>query len=178
LKIYLTKFFKAREKDLKWARIKDTIFFKIPVFGSLNQKNALYRWTATLAGGVSSGVPLSRAIEIAARTSGSVWHKAVAPKIDESLRSGRGLALSLADHKDLYPGNLRSMIATGEQTGEIAQMLDNVSNVIDSDIDAIVAGLSAKIEVMLLIVMGTVVGGMVLVLYLPIIQLATIQAGQ
>lgn len=176
-KFMIQRFFKQRENDIKWARIQDKILFKIPVFGALNEKNALFRWTATLAGGVSSGVPLSRAIDIASRTSGSVWHKAVAPKIDESLRSGRGLAVSLNDYRELYPGSLRSMVATGEQTGEIAKMLDNVAAIIDNDIDAVVAGLSAKIEVMLLVVMGTIVGGMVLVLYLPIIQLATIQQG-
>lgn len=176
-KSYITKFFKDRESEVKWARIKDLIMFKIPVFGVLNQKNALYRWTATLAGGVSSGVPLSRAIEIASRTSGSSWHKAVAPKIDESLRAGRGLSTSLSDFRELYPGNLRSMVSTGEQTGEIATMLDNFSQVIDNDIDAVVAGLSAKIEVLLLIVMGVIVGGMVMVLYLPIINLAQVQGG-
>ena len=171
------KFLRDREDNIKWASVKDKLSFKLPVFGVLNQYNALYRWTATLAGGIHSGVPLSKAIDIAARTSGSVWHKAVSKELDASLRSGRGLAVSLGDYRDLYPGNLRSMVATGEQTGEIATMLDNVAAVIDSDIDAVVAGLSAKIEVALLVIMGVVVGGMVLVLYLPIIQLATIQSG-
>ena len=174
---FANKFLKDREEQIRWAAVRDKIMFKLPVFGVLNQYNALYRWTATLAGGIHSGVPLSKAIEIAARTSGSVWHKAVAKELDASLRSGRGLGVSLGDFRELYPGNLRSMVATGEQTGEIAVMLDNVAAVIDSDIDAVVAGLSAKIEVALLVIMGVVVGGMVLVLYLPIIQLATIQSG-
>jgi len=173
----LNKFFKDREDIVKYAKMRDQIMFRLPVFGELNQKNALFRWTATLSGGISSGVPLSRAIQIAARTSGSVWHKAVAPKLDESLRAGRGLATSLGDYRDLYPGNLRSMVSTGEQTGEIGLMLDNLATIIDNDIDSVVAGLSAKIEVMLLVVMGVVVGGLVLILYLPIIQLASAQSG-
>ena len=166
------RYIESRSDELKYASLMDKILFRMPVFGQLNEKNALYRWSATLAGGVSSGVPLGRALEIAAKTTGSKWHKFVSSKIEEGLRSGKTLSNSLGEYKDLYPGNLRAMVATGEQTGELGSMLDSVAQVIDNEIDTIVSGLAAKIEVALLLVMGVVVGGMVLILYLPIINLA------
>ena len=95
------------------------------------------------------------------------------PSFVQGLRSGRALSAQLADHEDLFPPNIRTMIATGEDTGDIETMLDSVSESLSEDVDAIVAGLSAKIEVALLLVMGAVVGGLLVILYLPILQLAT-----
>jgi type II secretory pathway component PulF len=93
------------------------------------------------------------------------------------LRNGLPLSEALNAHKELYPPNLRTMVATGEQAGELFTMVDNIAQAIDGEIDTIIAGLAAKIEVALLVGMGVIVGGLLVVLYLPILQLS-VKAGE
>jgi type IV pilus assembly protein PilC len=90
---------------------------------------------------------------------------------------GRPLSEALADHSDLYPPSVRAMIATGEVTGNLGTMFDNIARTTQTEVDAQIAGLAAKVEVMLLVVMGLVVGGLLVALYLPIINLATAASG-
>ena len=146
--------------------------FKSPLFGRIWQLNALYRWATTLAGALSSGVPMTSALELAGGTSGSNWHLVVARELQAVIRSGKPLSEGLAMESELYPPSLRAMVATGEQTGDLATMMESVATAIDAETDALVAGLAAKIEVTLLIAMAVVVGGLLMVLYLPILNLA------
>lgn len=148
------------------------IAFKVPLMGKLNHKNALFRWASTLGGALEAGVQTTQAIELAAAASGSKWMEALVPEFVEAVRSGRPLSWSTANHPKLFPSNIVTMLATGEETGEVDSMLMTVSKTLDEDIDSLVAGLSAKIEVALLLVLGVVVGGLLLVLYLPILNLA------
>lgn len=168
------KFWLKKTEDDPEIGIKlDRIRFRLPIFGALAMKNVLYRWSSTLAGGIESGVQLSSALELSAKTSGSRWQMAILPDLQEAVQSGKPLSEGLALHKDLFPPNLRAMVATGETAGDLPNMLESVASSIDSEIDALIAGLSAKIEVALLLVMGVVVGALLAVLYLPILNLAT-----
>lgn len=150
----------------------DRVRFRMPIFGKLNHKSALYRWSSTLSGAYQAGVQAYEAIELAARASGSLWMIAIAPDLAQAVREGRPLTSELKLHPDLFPANVRTMVATGEETGDIPEMLASVATSLDSDVDRIVATLSSKIEVALLLVLGTVVGGLLAVLYLPILNLA------
>jgi len=151
----------------------DRIKFRAPVLGKLAALQAMQRWASTLAGGLASGVALTRALELAADATGSVWHRNVAPLLVERVRTGRTISSEMLEHTDLYPPSVRTMVATGEATGEVDTMLDSVSASLESDIDALVAGLSAKIEIAMLIVLGVVVGLLLVALYLPVLGLAT-----
>jgi len=150
----------------------DMIKFRMPVMGNLIRLNALFQWSATLSGALASGVSMSRALSLAADASGSRWHQQVAQELTDGVMAGRPLSEVMKEHKDLYPGNVRSMIATGEESGDLAPMLDNVSYTTENEIDAATATLSAKVEVLLLMVMGVIVGGILVALYLPVLQLA------
>lgn len=149
------------------------IMFKMPVFGKLNHKNALFRWASTLSGALTAGVQMGRALEMAASSSGSKWIESITPELVEAVRSGRPIGKVMQDHPDVFPVNIRTMVVTGEDTGELDTMLASVSQTLDEEVDGIIEGLSAKIEVVLLLVLGVVVGGLLLILYLPILQLAT-----
>lgn len=151
----------------------DRIKFRVPVMGKLNALQAMQRWAVTLAGALASGVPITRSLELSAAASGSQWHKNIVPQMVERVRTGRTISSAMVEHKDLYPPSVRTMLSTGEATGEMDTMLQSVSDSLESDIDAQVAGLAAKIEVVLLVVLGVVVGGLLIVLYLPILNLAT-----
>lgn len=152
----------------------DRIRFRLPIFGKLNALQSMQRWAITLAGGLASGVAITRALELAAAAAGSMWHRNIVPALVERVRTGRTISSELVNHKDLYPPSVRTMIATGEDTGELDTMLGSVAESLESDIDAQVSSLSAKIEVGLLVILGVVVGSLLVVLYLPILNLTNV----
>lgn len=167
------RWLRATKDDLDVGERLDRIKFRMPVFGQLNKKTSLWRWASTLAGALSAGVQTYIALDLAARASGSRWITKTNIDLTDAVRSGRQLSSEMSKHSDLFPPNIRSMISTGEQSGEIDEMLDSVAIALDDEIDAIIAGLSARIEVVLLMVMGVVVGGLLAVLYMPILGLTT-----
>lgn len=166
-------FRKKTKKNLEIGRKMDRILFRLPLVGALAHKQTLQRWATTLSGALASGVPITRAIDLAAMAAGSRWHQWLAPSLKDAVRTGRSMSSEISKVPELYPPNVRTMMSTGEDTGELDSMLDSVAEALDSDIDSIVAGLSAKVEVALLLVLGGVVGGLLLVLYMPILNLAT-----
>jgi type II secretory pathway component PulF len=166
-------FVNANRQEPRIARYIDLFRYKLPVFGQINRLAILYRWTSTLSGAVSAGVALAPSLELAATTSGSDWHRAILSDMQGSVRAGKPLSEVITMYPELFPASVRSMVATGEQTGDLSTMLDAAAAAIDSEIDALTSGLAAKVEVLLLVVMGVVVGGLLVVLYLPILRLAT-----
>lgn len=168
------KWKKANEENLEIMMKLEKLKFKMPIFGKLNKKIALYQWASTLSGALSAGLQQHPALDLAGRSSGSAWHRNVSKDLSEQVQRGRALSDALMDHSELYPPNVRAMVATGEAAGELPAMLENVARTIDIEIDGVIAGLSAKIEVALLIVLGVVVGGILAVLYLPILQLSAV----
>ena len=163
--------------NIDLARKIDTLRFKVPIFGGITRRNALFQWASTMAGALSSGVPLTQALALAGATAGSRWYLLSARELDVAVRAGKPLSEALAMFPGLFSPSTRAMVATGETTGDLATMFANIASTTDSEIDSLVAGLSAKVEVALLIVMAVVVGGLLVALYLPIIQLATTVGG-
>jgi len=139
--------------------------------GKLLKYNMTYRWSATMAGAMSAGLQAQDALGLAGRTAGSPWMKLVTIGLQDAIRSGRTLSSELAKHPDLFSAQLRAMAATGEEAGEQAEMFENVAFTLSDEIEAMIATLGAKIEVLLLMVMGAVVGGLLVVLYMPILNL-------
>lgn len=166
------RFLRTDTEELARARVVDLVRFRLPVVGSLTRLTALHQWASTLSGSLASGVPMSRALELSGRASGSVWHRAAAARLQETVASGIPLSEGMAEMKDLYPGAIRSMTSTGEEAGSLPVMLSNAAKTIESEIDMIISGLAAKVEVVLLVVMGVVVGGILVALYMPILNLA------
>lgn len=166
--------FLRRTKDnLELGKKLDKFRFKLPIFGRLSKKLALYRWTSTMAGALDSGVHMSRVLDLSAQSSGSRWIRLITPDLQESVQSGAKLSDEMQEHSEIFTPTLRNMASTGEEAGELPQMLDSAAETIDDEIDMIVSSVGAKIEVGLLVVMGGVVGAMLVALYLPILQLTT-----
>jgi type II secretory pathway component PulF len=163
----------VNKDNAKVVKKIDSIMFRLPLFGAISMRGAQFRWSSTMAGALTSGVPIASALLLAAGTTGSRWYAMVAKDLMASVRAGKPLSEGLAFEPILYPASIRAMVATGEQTGDLATMMDSVANAVDSETDALIAGLAAKIEVALLLTMGIVVGGLLLVLYLPILNLAS-----
>ncbi|HDI83287.1 MAG TPA: type II secretion system F family protein [candidate division WOR-3 bacterium] len=151
----------------------DAFLLKVPIFGDLIKKQALTRFSRTLATLLSSGVNILDALEITAKTSGNrVIEKAIL-RARASIAQGESIATPLAKEKGLFPPMVVQMITIGEQTGGLDEMLNKVADFYDSEVDQAVENLMAAIEPIVIVVLGVVVGGMLMAMYLPIFKLAT-----
>jgi len=149
----------------------DGVKLKLPVFGMLLRKVAVSRFTRTLATLTRSGVAILQALEIAERTSGNeVFAKAIRDAA-ESVRNGETLADPLSRNGQ-FPPMVTRMIGVGEKTGALEVMLEKIADFYDSEVKALVDGMTSMIEPILLVVMGVVVGGIIIALFMPILNLA------
>ena len=148
----------------------DSAFLKTPVFGPLFQKVAVGRFARTFATMLKSGVAILQSLDIVAATSGNAVLERVVEDAKQGVRQGQMLAEPLAKH-EIFPPMVVRMIATGEKSGALEVLLEKVAEFYDEQVDAGVESLTAMIEPIMLGVMGVVVGGIVLSIFLPILEL-------
>src|SRR3989449_825823 len=148
----------------------DTLLLKTPVLGDVLRKAAVSRFTRTLGTLISSGVSILDGLEITARTAGNmVIHNAVMES-RASIAGGETIAAPLAKSK-VFPPMVISMIAVGEQTGGLDEMLTKIADFYDDEVDAAVSALLSLLEPIMIVVLGVIVGGMVIAMYLPIFDM-------
>lgn len=151
----------------------DQIKLRLPIFGDLIRKVSISRFTRTLSTLIKSGVPILEALEIVEKTAGNeVFAKAIRNSSD-GVRSGNPLSEPLAQ-SGAFPPMVTRMIAVGEKTGELENMLKKISDFYDSEVKAKVEALTSLIEPILIGIMGLVVGSIIIALFLPIFQLSTL----
>jgi type IV pilus assembly protein PilC len=160
-----------KDKDAV-RRIAHPLILKIPVFGPLFGKVAIARFARNLANMTAAGVPLLRALSIVGQSSGNWVLEQVASRLAESVRTGASLAAPLAEEK-IFPAMVVQMISVGEESGSIDTMLARVADFYETEIDATAEALTSLIEPMLITVLGVVIGGMVVALYMPIFSLSS-----
>jgi type IV pilus assembly protein PilC len=165
-------FLRTHRTDPKVGEIVDKVRFHLPISGALTHKLVLYRWTSTLAGALSSNVQTTDALSLAATAAGSRWLRVITLELERGIQSGRPLSEMMMQYTDMFPADVRTMVSTGEEAGETAIMLQSSATALSDEIDAAVSGLSARIEVALLLFMGVTVGSMLVALYLPILHLS------
>jgi type IV pilus assembly protein PilC len=153
-----------RDKD--FALRFDRLRLRLPVFGSLLTKLAISRWARNLAALISVGVPLLQALEIVGGTSGSGVVSAAMEDVRDGVRSGQQMSTLLAK-QPLFPGMVVQMLEVGEETGQVVNMLDKVSDYYDREVETATESLAAALEPVMVVVMGIVIGLMVICLYLP-----------
>jgi type IV pilus assembly protein PilC len=148
----------------------DTFMLKLPVIGDVIRKSAVSRFTRTLGTLISSGVSILDGLEITARTAGNmVIHNAVMES-RASIAGGETIAAPLQKSK-VFPPMVISMIAVGEQTGGLDEMLTKIADFYDDEVDAAVSALLSLLEPIMIVVLGVIVGGMVVAMYLPIFDM-------
>ena len=148
----------------------DRLLLHFPVLGDVLRKSAVSRFTRTLGTLISSGVSILDGLEITARTAGNmVIHNAVMES-RSSIAGGETIAQPLAKSK-VFPPMVISMIAVGEQTGNLDEMLSKIADFYDDEVDAAVSTLLSLMEPVMIVVLGVVVGGMVVAMYLPIFDM-------
>jgi type IV pilus assembly protein PilC len=162
-----------------WARVKnsdrvrqvvDPWMLRLPVFGPLLGKIALARVTRNLATMLRAGVPILTSLNIVGATSGNFVVQRALARVEESVRHGRSIAGPLAD-EPIFPSMVTQMIAVGEDSGSLEQMLTKVSTFYDQEIESTTSQLTSLIEPLMIAVIGVVVGAMIVALYLPIFSI-------
>jgi len=145
----------------------DPIKLKVPIFGSLFRKVAVARFTRNFGTMVRSGVPILQALETVGETSGNMVVENAAKAVRDSVRSGQSLAAPLRDHP-VFPPMVVQMIAVGEDTGALDDMLYKISEFYDQEVEATAEQLTSLIEPLMIAVLGAVIGSMIVALYMPI----------
>ncbi len=151
----------------------DTQRIKLPIFGSIAHKICLSRFTRTLASLVRSGVPILEVLQIVSQTvDNTVLEKAI-KQASSDIERGEGISQALQKHP-VFPSMIIRMLTAGEQTGNIDTMLERVSDFLDDEIETTLSGLMSLLEPILIVILGIIVGGMVICMYLPIFNLGNI----
>jgi type IV pilus assembly protein PilC len=148
----------------------DPIKLKIPVFGELNKKVAVARLTRNLATMMGAGVPILKSLTIVGSTSGNWVIEQALVKVADSVRQGQSIAAPLAQEK-IFPNMVTQMIAVGEDSGALEVMLHKVSDFYDQEVEAMTEQLTALIEPLMIAVIGVLIGGMIVALYMPIFDI-------
>jgi type IV pilus assembly protein PilC len=148
-------------------RVVDPWKLKVPVFGMLFQKVAIARFARNLGTMIRSGVPILQALDIVADTTGNWTITAAVRDVQESVRQGESLTQPLSQH-DVFPSMVVQMMAVGEDTGALDQMLAKIAEFYDQEVEATTEALTALIEPIMIAVLGGLVGAMIVCLYLPI----------
>jgi type IV pilus assembly protein PilC len=161
-----------------WSRIKhrpdvrervDPLKLKMPIFGDLFRKIAISRLTRNLGTMLAAGVPILQSLDIVAETSGNAVVGRAIRAVQDSVRQGEALAKPLADHP-VFPPMVVQMMAVGEDTGALDQMLAKISDFYDQEVEATTESLTALIEPLMIAFLGGIVGSMIVALYMPIFK--------
>jgi len=157
-------------------RRMDGFLLRAPIVGDILRKAAIARFTRTLGTMVSSGVPILDGLEVTARTAGNKVIEEAVLATKASIREGETIADPLRA-SGVFPPMVVQMISVGEETGALDSMLDKIANFYDEEVNAAVETLTSIIEPVMIVVMGVIVGGMVVSMYLPMFKLVNVVAG-
>ena len=151
-------------------KVVDPLRLKMPVFGELLKKVAVARLTRNLATMMGAGVPILRSLEIVGSTSGNWVIEQALVKVGDSVRQGKTIAEPLAQ-ESVFPSMVTQMISVGEDSGALETMLHKVSDFYDQEVESMTEQLTALIEPIMIAVIGVLVGGMIVALYMPIFDI-------
>lgn len=161
----------AIEKSPKFKFFWDGLMLKLPLFGDLQRKSAVARFCRTLGTLLSSGVPILDALTVTAKTSGNVVLEAGIFRTVEAISGGQSIAEPLKA-TGVFPPMVIQMIAVGERTGGLSDMLTRVSDFYDTEVEAAVEALTGMLEPLVIVVLGGVIGAVLIAMYLPMFEMA------
>jgi type IV pilus assembly protein PilC len=163
-------FLEAWKRSLAVQIFMDRLSLKMPVFGSLLRKAAIARWTRTLSTMFAAGVPLVEALDSVGGASGNYVYLQATIKIKNEVSTGTSLTVAM-QNAEVFPSMVIQMCSIGEETGALDAMLGKVADFFEAEVDDAVDALSSLMEPIIMVVLGTLIGGMVVAMYLPIFKL-------
>ena len=166
-------FFQAWKRSEKMQRFMDKWLLRLPIFGPLMEKSCVARWTRTLSTMFAAGVPLVEALDSVGGASGNAVFAVATEKIQQEVSTGTSLTVAMAD-ANVFPSMVIQMCAIGEESGSIDHMLGKAADFYEAEVDEAVAGLSSLMEPIIIVFLGTIIGGIVVSMYLPIFKLGQV----
>jgi type IV pilus assembly protein PilC len=166
-------FMQAWKRSEKMQKFMDRFLLKMPIFGALIDKSCVARWTRTLATMFAAGVPLVEALDSVGGASGNSVYSIATEKIQQEVSTGTSLTVAM-DNAKVFPSMVIQMCAIGEESGSIDHMLGKAADFYEAEVDEMVAGLSSLMEPIIIVFLGTLIGGIVVSMYLPIFKLGQV----
>ena len=166
-------FFYTWKRSKAMQEVMDRFFLKIPIFGPVIEKATIARWSRTLSTMFAAGVPLVEAMDSVAGAAGNVIYYNATKKIQGEVSTGTSLTVAM-QNTALFPNMVLQMVTIGEESGSLDSMLGKVADFYEAEVDDAVEALSSLMEPMIMVVLGTLIGGMVIAMYLPIFKLGQV----
>lgn len=166
-------FLQSWKRNEKMQIFMDRILLQIPIFGNLIEKSVIARWTRTLSTMFAAGVPLVESLDSVGGAAGNYIYKSATQKIQQEVSTGTSLTNAMSN-ANVFPSMVIQMTAIGEESGSIDHMLGKAADFYEAEVDEMVAGLSSLMEPIIIVFLGTIIGGIVVSMYLPIFKLGSV----
>jgi type IV pilus assembly protein PilC len=166
-------FFQSWRRSLKVQRFMDRLLLKAPIFGEVIRKATIARWTRTLATMFAAGVPLVESLDSVGGASGNAVYLDATKKIQSEVSTGTSLTTAM-ENANVFPNMVTQMVSIGEESGSLDQMLGKVADFYEAEVDDAVASLSSLMEPLIMVILGVLIGGLVIAMYLPIFKLGSV----
>jgi type IV pilus assembly protein PilC len=166
-------FFEAWKRSVKMQHAMDRILLKVPVFGDLIYKSSVARWTRTLSTMFAAGVPLVDALDSVGGAAGNAVFLEATEQIQKDVSTGTSLTVAMQS-TNVFPVMVLQMASIGEESGALDAMLAKAADIYEEEVDEIVKALSSLMEPVIIVFLGTLIGGIVVAMYLPIFKLGSV----
>ena len=166
-------FFYTWKRSEKMQSTMDRLLLKIPIFGPLIRKATIARFSRTLATMFAAGVPLVEALDSVAGATGNRVYFDATKRIQSEISTGTSLTVAM-QNTNVFPNMVMQMVAIGEESGELDSMLGKVADFFEAEVDDAVAGISSLMEPVIMVVLGVLIGGLVVAMYLPIFMMGQV----
>ncbi|CUI07580.1 type II secretion system F family protein [Massilia antarctica] len=166
-------FFQAWQRSAKMQRFMDLTLLKAPIFGNVIRKAAIARWTRTLATMFAAGVPLVEALDSVGGAAGNALYLEATKRIQNEVSTGTSLTAAM-QNANVFPPIVTQMVAIGEESGALDSMLGKVAGFFEDEVDEAVATLASLMEPLIMVILGVLIGGLVVAMYLPIFKLGAV----
>ena len=166
-------FFQAWKRSVPMQRTMDRLLLRVPIFGELIRKAVIARWTRTLATLFAAGVPLVEALDSVGGAAGNAVYAEATERIQKEVSTGTSLTVSMQT-QNVFPSMVIQMASIGEESGSLDHMLGKAADFFEAEVDEAVKGLQSLMEPIIIVVLGTIIGGIVVAMYLPIFKLGQV----
>ncbi|QBE67157.1 type II secretion system F family protein [Pseudoduganella lutea] len=166
-------FFQAWRRSPTMQAAMDRLLLRVPIFGAVIRKATIARWTRTLATMFAAGVPLVEALDSVGGASGNAVYLEATRGIQKEVSTGVSLTVAM-QNVDVFPNMVTQMVAIGEESGALDAMLSKVADFFEEEVDEAVASLSSLMEPVIMVILGVLIGGLVVAMYLPIFKLGSV----
>ena len=166
-------FFYFWKRSLAMQIFMDRLTLRLPIFGSLIRKATIARWTRTLSTMFAAGVPLVEALDSVGGAAGNYIYKQATMQIQNEVSTGSSLTVAM-QNTNVFPSMVVQMVSIGEESGQLDNMLGKVADFFEAEVDDAVDALSSLMEPMIMVILGTLIGGIIVSMYLPIFKLGAV----